>query len=629
MNYQCTICQTVDPFSQIKSESYSKEFKLTEKKGRIDFNGELTVEYQQENDQVCMTAILYNPCTCDSQEQNFILKSGESNLLFGGHGGDTVLYNISLSEIEVKAISLVVLNRYNDRGSVNSVESEVVEIDADLIEIGKFLPKWQYDGDTPPIVKYYDGELLELDFRKKIFDVRVEGCQSELLEVHCPENIYVYETSVIAIRLNIVGIPKQLPPWSEMYRKGSFNAIIVNALPLLGTDSAATRWFTRIFILSENLFFLFPQIISLIEKNAEAGNRYALFALGRYHQCVRRDETSINKAVDCLEKAWAKGLVEAAVALSIIYDYGDIGIVDRPRSKALLTEALDSGCEYAFDYHIRKMLYGLCGVSLDPQQALDMCNNLIKKDIERYGKEEVNPKWYYYKGSAKQAIYGWKHGLEEFQTSADAGLISAWRDIVAVVSYNDQGELVDKAAYWAAIRQGAVKRNDVCAYLFALLKVDDFDKMSQYKQFIVAKQLLIDLEKALEFGSSDAAEELGDIYYSGLYGEAENNEKAFQYYAKGALLYSFTCYEKMFDMIHDHYIDKPLAVRDMIALYGARNGSKKLLSETVIAYTSGRLAEYATEIEQLYVPLFDKEDGDDIEDNDNNIDDDGRFDAYV
>lgn len=79
----------------------------------------------------------------------------------------------------------------------------------------------------------------------------------------------------------------------------------------------------------------------------------------------------------------------------------------------------------------------------------------------------------------------------------------------------------------------------------------------------------------------------------------------------------------MFDMIRDHYIDKPQEFRDMLALYGTRAGSRRLLSETVIAYTYGRLTEYAAEIEQLYEPVFDNEEYDE-----DFPDDDGRFDAY-
>ena len=79
--------------------------------------------------------------------------------------------------------------------------------------------------------------------------------------------------------------------------------------------------------------------------------------------------------------------------------------------------------------------------------------------------------------------------------------------------------------------------------------------------------------------------------------------------------------------------------RDMCAVYGARFGSSDMLNEAVIAYTHGRLTAFASEIEQYYMPVFDKNyrsldssvrqeepDGADV---DECPDDDGRYDAYV
>ena len=91
----------------------------------------------------------------------------------------------------------------------------------------------------------------------------------------------------------------------------------------------------------------------------------------------------------------------------------------------------------------------------------------------------------------------------------------------------------------------------------------------------------------------------------------------------------------MFAMIHDHYIDAELSFVDNLALNGARLGSKKLLAETVMAYSHGHLTEYAAEIEKYYCPVFDSDDFtlDDTYDDDDETpeppDDDGRFDAWA
>ena len=46
--------------------------------------------------------------------------------------------------------------------------------------------------------------------------------------------------------------------WSEMYRKGDLDALIQGALPMLGTDDSATRWFVRIFAVGCNMYRISP-----------------------------------------------------------------------------------------------------------------------------------------------------------------------------------------------------------------------------------------------------------------------------------------------------------------------------------------------------------------------------------
>lgn len=424
--------------------------------------------------------------------------------------------------------------------------------------------------------------------------------------------------------------------WSKLFRENAYDTLVVNALPLAGSEPDATRWFLRTFFTLDNTFLLQPETVGKIDTAAASGNPYALFALGRYHLCTQRIENATEKAMECFEKAWAQGITEAKVALSMAYNNGDIGIVDRLKANTLLSDALNAGCEYAAEYLLRKMLYGLCGTPADPEAALRICDELIIKDIELHGVNEVNPKWHYLKGCAQQEIQGWSHGMRDLRTAAEMGLVCAWPDLAIAASHNDKGEKVNQATYLAVIREGAVHKNATCMYFLAMSKIDDFDTMSPFAQDLTAKQLFIDLEAAYDFGSSEAAEELADMYY-----RDDNHETAFSWYAKGALYNSIACYEKIFKLIHDHYIDRPQDFQDMIALHGARLGSGKLLGETVMAYTYGRLTEFASEIEQLYVPVFDKEEDEefdkflnedepeDLPDDDEYPDDDGRFDAYV
>ena len=146
------------------------------------------------------------------------------------------------------------------------------------------------------------------------------------------------------------------------------------------------------------------------------------------------------------------------------------------------------------------------------------------------------------------------------------------------------------------------------------------------------------LSQAAQFGDTAAWEQLGECYYDGSCGFEQSYEKAFTCYSNGAIHDAVGSIEKLWRMMHDHHIDRPLEYVDSIALQGARCGSKRLLAETVIIHQEGRLNEYADEIERFYDPIFDAPeftlDDDDWrevidEQTGDEPDDDGRWDAYA
>ncbi len=509
----------------------------------------------------------------------------------------------------MSAISLKVFSVFNDRGSIISNLTEEIEIDANDIRTGDVLPgwKWSCPDDPPPRVDYYDGETIDVFFEGKMFTARVGGKPLTLLEADCPGNMYVRESRRIALSLNEMAVASILPRWSEMFSHESFNALAVNAYLALRTDSSAARWFTRVFSVVQNLFLLLPETVGLLESGAEAGEPYALFALGRYHLLTMPTENSQALAMECFEKSWAKGLPEAAAALGRAYDWGDIGIVDRLRARAFLQDAIDIGCEFVSDYMLRKTLHGLHGTPEDPAKALRLCDELIAYDRENYGDDEVNPAWHFWRGACLQKIDGFTHGYEEFRKAAERGFVPAWLNLAVTVSHDDDGELIGRQAYLKALRTGVEHHNSDCAYFLALSKMDDFDNMHKYMQLIALGEYAEDMGAALKMGSYDAALALGDMYAYGEYGAEKDMDKAYHYYLRGAELGNETCFEQMFEMFRCNIFEASQGTVDQIAIHGARLGSEKLLGETVKAYLAGRLTECASEIEQYYIPLFSRE----------------------
>lgn len=419
-----------------------------------------------------------------------------------------------------------------------------------------------------------------------------------------------------------------MPSWREMFVQGSLDTLVMNALPAAEKDADAARYFLRVFTVTPNLFLLSRQSIELIEEYAARDDRFALFALGRYHLCTMAEADSPDKACEYIRRAHALGLPEAAAEMAQMYAYGDFGMVDRAASRALLDEALAQGCDYAAEIHIKNLIFGKHGYDADPQKALAIAEERLAEDIVRLGAGEENPVWYYLRGCCKYETEGSPAALEDFRNAAGMGIIMAWADVAVACSHNAEEVLVDNDAFIKAAEYGKSKGDALCRYFCATFATDGYDDMPLYRQQEARESLMAELEGTFSMGCSGAAELLGHIYCYGCYGVREDNEKAWEWYSKGARLGNAECYEKMFGLLHDHFIDRDEAEKDMIALKGARLGSKRLIGETVMAYTYGRLAEYAAEIEQYYEPIFDDPEFAASFDNEA-PDDDGRFDAYV
>lgn len=513
---------------------------------------------------------------------------------------------------------------FNDRGSVSRCLSQTVETDAKDIVPGKDLPGWTFGGIVPK-VDYYDGEVIAVSVGGKIFRCRAKDEEVEIFSAVRPENIHVQESVSVCLGLGALSYRVPFGDFGEMYRHGSYNVLTAKALPLLGNDSTATMWFLRVFSTYECMFMLDSNILDVLRKHARVGNRYALFAIGRYNICVRPMYDSDRKAEEYFASAYSEGLPEAAAALSRMYAMGETGLVDRLKAKELLMEAMEKECDFAAQIHLTNMIFGRYGYRAEPEKAKEILDSLIERDERR--QVEANPQWYHMRGMALRQFKSLSAARKDFETAASLGLVTAWSDCALACGYNDMDELVDREACMKVLETGIWYRDDFSFYMKAVLEAEEYDGLSEWKKCYAREKLKDTLEKSYRLGSSAAAELLGDIYYNGWYDMPEDNGLAWQWYARGSILVSFSCYEKMFDMVLNHYVEEDTTFRDDLAIRGARYGSERLLNETVIAYSQGRLTAYAAEIEQYYVPVFDA--GDRDGDEEEYPDDDGRFDAYV
>lgn len=385
--------------------------------------------------------------------------------------------------------------------------------------------------------------------------------------------------------------------WGEMYRTGEYDTLVRSALPLLGTDGYATRWFMRMFAVTTPIFFLSPETIEQVRAYANGGEPHAQFAMGRYLVTKQPSDDSDNPAKKYFEISQRQGLPEATVALAQAAHYGDFGPRNRDFGDKMLNVAIDKGCDLACQYFIKEVIFGLHNMPANPEQALQFCNMFIETRTKEYGMDEVDPRWYYLKGCAEQTLYGWTHGGESFRMAADRGYITAYMDLSIARSHNDAGQLVNQEELMAGLREGAEHNCRECLAELATTLWNNNGEGLGVEKDEVFNQVSNLLYKAETLGSGAAARKIGDLT-----AESGNMEMAFRYYCRGTVYNSMPCCELAFAMMYDETVGQPLWFRDYVALRGARLGSELLKEQVVLAYREGRLNRYATEIEEDYIP---------------------------
>ena len=413
----------------------------------------------------------------------------------------------------------------------------------------------------------------------------------------------------------------EAPSYALLMSQCRFDDLVQTALT--DDSEAAQIYLSRVFYTRCSIFMLSPDTIEQVKQAADKGNACAQFAYGRHLIVTNPNEQSKDLSLEYFGKAQQQGLPDAIAAISEAWRYGDFGIVDHSKAKQAVNQALQLRSEYAAFSQLKTMVLG------DDDQlekALIVIDALIELNAQR---EMPFALWHYFKGVAHCTMGDIEEAEKHLTFACNQGNIDAWLErAVNAGGFDENGDIADNEAYVKALREGAEHHNPECRTLLAWDAVLQFDEHpSQERTPQLAQTIIDELQQCTRYGSKTACELLGDIYLNGWLQLSPDVDLAWRWYAQSAIWHCDTAYEKMYEMVHDHLKDVEQDFSDMLAISGARLGSKRLLAATVIAYTHGRLTEYASEIEQYYEPIFD--DPAFTLDTDDAPDDDGRYDAWV
>lgn len=479
---------------------------------------------------------------------------------------------------------------------------------------------YDYDDYGHPIAKYSDV------FTKHIADAEPDGCYSfngrayvttfdDSHLLFCDRYGHVFKLGLDETHnyhrgeeLHSVHLCLDESRYEKMFENMSFDELVTDALTFSPEMSdKAAKYFLRVFYYENSVFMLSDETIEMIRHAADAGNRYAQFAYGRYHSIKNIDKDSIATSMRYMLLAQENGLYDATAAIAEAWEFGDMGLVNRSKAKQLLLEALEHESDFAAIIQLKHLIFGHKGSTPQPQLAIDILRGLRDRDARAKMPSGI---WLYNYALALNKLGKSDDASNYFAHASHMGVIKAWYDLATMkAEYNDDGILVNPSEFREALSEGAKHHNADCLSMLAAIEYDDFSNLSDEEQTEEYGAEIVSMcEKAYNWGGAYAAVMLGDIYYYGDLNQTEDNEMAWMWYARAALREETFAYEKMFDMVQEGYIDADQSFCDHLAINGTRLGSDKLLTETVKAYKQGRLTEYAAEIEQYYYPLVNSDD---------------------
>ena len=354
-----------------------------------------------------------------------------------------------------------------------------------------------------------------------------------------------------------------------------------------------------IYLWDSAMFRLTEQQIDALKVGAQQGDALSLYRLGRYHISVRPEAESVDLARELFHRAADAGVADAMAAQALMWKGGEMGLVDRQKSRELMDAAFAAGSHLAAKWVLLDMIYGR-EREADIAGATSYLNALMAQSDE--------PTWLYIMGCAVEEQGDRAEAAVWFHKAVDAGVKDAYIDLASVTTIDKNGNIVDYDGYIELLESGAAAGDGqslTLAVLESISAIDLCEDEQQAQQY--RADALSDLELALNLGDAYAAYQLGEIYLNGAYGVEQSVESAWEYYTRGAILGSAFCYEAIYELMDEGMVTESADYKALAALFGARAGSWRLKGEVVKLYNTGALTSFAPEIEQYYLPLFDTE----------------------
>lgn len=379
----------------------------------------------------------------------------------------------------------------------------------------------------------------------------------------------------------------------------AFNELFLPAL----RNSEAFDCFHIIPGIDTRLFRLTPEQLDKVREAADKGYALAHYVLGRYHQVVKPEEDSLEKAQQYLESASKAGIPDAQWALTMRYLLGYHGPVSMDSFNELLEQALNNGSMMALKQRLHDSIHGEHGQKADPKSNIKMIEAFLEKD-------EDNKVKYSYMfdllGDAYRKIGNKNKADECYEQAEDHGYFEAGAN-----RFLNKIEGPDKDFYrdtLSVLLDFSCDNQDPNSFLTRGLEhAFHYEKeQKEERKAAYTEKIKEDLETAYKLGMGDAAYYLGLYCYEGSHGFEQDHAAAWSWFSKGQDLESGLAFAGMAKMIEDgiHPKNMPDDYLDYLQVCAIRRGVKEMAPAIVEAYKAGMLKGLEDEVEKIYIPML-------------------------
>ena len=387
--------------------------------------------------------------------------------------------------------------------------------------------------------------------------------------------------------------------YEELLYSGQLDRLMAETLPRVEDDADARRVFLRMMMARDNVHLLSPSSIALLREGAMHGDRYAQYGFARYLTSVQPEKDSLLQAFGWATKAMEQGVADAKALVAAAYSFGDTGVINWDKEWQMKQEAYAEGSELAAMNILEDLCYGFHYGEPDEEQALMMADELIDRD-EKAG-IDPNGWWYYMRGKAVEHDEPRVRVVANYLKAVQLGILRAYMGVILAYGYDEEYHLCPTAQYRKWLAEGVAHRSSDALLMDALDKMNErtYVETEEEGELIYRR-----LTEAAKLGNTGAMEQMAWLFQYGQNGQEEDAQKAYEWYSMGAKHCSTLSTENLWRMLHAGIIERPEEEQEMLALHGARIGSKMLLAEAIRIFRDGGLAEYEEEILKYLEPAY-------------------------